>query len=72
MEWPVKSSFDVYYHIYSSAIAFQVANVDLGRLKTITVRHDNKGGKESWFVDQVRQKISIEEFFKYLSNIHVS
>lgn len=40
-----------------SAIAFQFVNVDLGPLKTVTVRHDNKGGKESWFINQVYKTI---------------
>lgn len=40
-------------YMYFSAIAFQFVNVDLGPLKSVTVRHDNKGGKESWFINHV-------------------
>ena len=43
----------VFLKIKNSAIAFKFVNNDLGPLKSVTIRHDNKGGKASWFVNQV-------------------
>ena len=32
---------------------FKVAAVELGRLKKIKVRHDNKGGGAAWYLDHI-------------------
>ena len=32
---------------------FKVAAVELGRLKKLKVRHDNKGGGAAWYLDRV-------------------
>jgi hypothetical protein len=48
----------VFFFVWYSANAFQLVNVDLGKLKSVTIRHDNEGGKESWFISQVNIAIS--------------
>ena len=33
--------------------AFTVSAVELGRLKKVKIRHDNKGGGAAWYLDRV-------------------
>jgi len=53
--------------------AFTVTAVELGRLKKLKIRHDNKGGGAAWYLDrvEVEDPKNSKKFVVYFANVQM-